>query len=67
MTTARDAQKEEIMVDDEKTFDAYVVDSGNAEIFFVTGLSRISTFFVVFSLGLAFALTMTMLVLTVRT
>ena len=46
---------------------ATIKDAKTAEIFIVTGLSRISTFFVVFSLSLAFALTVAMLALAVQT
>ena len=69
MATIRDAQTHEntVATMDGKTIKGYLIDPGNAEIFIVTGLSRISTFFVVFSLSLVFALTMAMLALAVRT
>ena len=65
MTTTRGAQTDEstVITMDGET----LIDPGNAEIFIVTGLSGISTFFVVFTLSLAFALTMAMLALAVQT
>lgn len=66
MTITRGAQTDEntVITMDEETFKGYPIDPGNAEVFIFTGLSRTSTFGVVFSLCLVFALTVAMLVLT---
>lgn len=66
MATIRDAQTEEntVVRMDEKTPNEFAINPGNAQIFIVTRLSKMSTFFVVFSLFLAFALTVAMLALT---
>ena len=65
MTTTRGAQTDESTVI--TMGGETLIDPGNAEIFIFTGLSGISTYFVVFSLSLAFALTVAMLALAVRT
>ena len=69
MTTTRDAQTDEntVITMDMETIKGYLIDPGNAEIFIVAGLSRTSTFGVVFSLCLVFALTVAMLALTLQT
>ena len=66
MATIRDAQTEEntVVRMDDKTPKEFAINPGNAQIFIVTRLSKMSTFFVVFSLFLAFALTVAMLALT---
>ncbi len=66
MATIRDAQTEEntVVRMDDKTPKEFAINTGNAQIFIVTRLSKMSTFFVVFSLFLAFALTVAMLALT---
>ncbi len=66
MVTIRDVQTDEntVVRMDEKTPNEFAINPGNAQIFIVTRLSRMSTFFVVFSLFLAFALTVAMLALT---
>ena len=68
MVTIRDAQtdKNTVITVDGETFGGYPIGQGNAEIFIVTGLSRASTFGVVFSVCLVFALTVAMLALTLR-